>query len=301
MLTLSDLRKLPSRTAVFALALTSLTSVAIAGEPVDLDVVSRIRDEGLNRSQVLDTLEYMTDVLGPRLSGSPEMKAANEWTAEKLREWGLTNVDIEAYEFGRGWSFSHTSVHMLSPQALPLIALPKAWSPGTDGPERGRVVLIEIETEADLERYRGKLSGRIVFLDEKFDVKPPKEPFKRHSKKKLSELTEFAIPDHAPTVRRLIRRRQWLLKKKMYEFLGNEGVIAAINVSSRDAGLVRVMGYTYKPGQAPSFPVLVMAVEHYNQILRLLARGTEVELELDIRARFHDGDNASHNTSVQAG
>ena len=286
------------RTAALSLAaLAATSSPAAAGEPVDLDVVNLIRDEGLNRSQVVDTMEYLTDVLGARLSGSPEMKAANEWTAAKLEEWGLENVELDPFEFGRGWSFSHAAVHMLAPHQVPLLALPKAWTPGTAGAVRGRAVRIEIEHQDDFDRYRGELRGKVVFLDERFDVKPPTDPFRRHSDKDLAELGHFPIPDHAPTVQRLIRARQWRLRRDMYRFLGDEGVLAAVNVSSRDAGLVRVMGYTYRPGQAPSFPVLVMAVEHYNQILRLLGRGIEVELELDLRARFHDDDGGrAYNT-----
>jgi carboxypeptidase Q len=127
------------------------------------DVVARIKDEGMNRSQVMQTLSYLTDVIGPRLTASPSMKRANEWTRDKMTSWGLSNAHLEAWgPFGRGWSLERFSAQIISPQDIPLIAYPKAWSPGLKGPHVGEVVYIDAKTEADLEKYRGKLKGAIV-------------------------------------------------------------------------------------------------------------------------------------------
>src|SRR5438046_843517 len=99
------------------------------------DPIVRIRDEGLNRSQVMQTLSYLTDVIGPRLTGSPNLKRANEWTREKLTSWGLTNAHLEAWgPFGRGWSLKRFSAQIIEPQTIPLAAYPNAWSPGFDHP-----------------------------------------------------------------------------------------------------------------------------------------------------------------------
>jgi hypothetical protein len=125
--------------------------------------IDRIKEEGLKRSQVMETLSYVTDVIGPRLTGSPNMKRANTWTRDKLASWGLENSHLEAWgKFGRGWSLKRFSAQVVEPQCIPLIAYPKAWSPGTGGPLVAPVVLLEASTEADLARYKGKLQGAIV-------------------------------------------------------------------------------------------------------------------------------------------
>jgi hypothetical protein len=127
------------------------------------DPIVRIRDEGLNRSQVMQTLSYLTDVIGPRLTGSPNLRRANKWTAEKLTGWGLINAHEEAWgPFGRGWTLKRFSAQIVEPQTIPLIAYPKAWSPGFDQPLTAPVIYLEAKTEADFDKYRGKLKGAIV-------------------------------------------------------------------------------------------------------------------------------------------
>jgi carboxypeptidase Q len=127
------------------------------------EAVKRIREEGLERSKVMETLSYLTDVIGPRLTGSPNLKRANEWTKSKLAEWGLENAHLEAWgPFGRGWSLKRFSAQVVEPQCIPLIAYPKAWSPGTDGTLVGAVVYLDAQNEDELAKYKGKLKGAIV-------------------------------------------------------------------------------------------------------------------------------------------
>src|SRR6478609_12013395 len=127
------------------------------------DPIERIKDEGLNRSQVMQTLSYLTDVIGPRLTASPNMKRANEWTRDQLTKWGLQNGHLEAWgPFGRGWSLKKFSAQVVEPQAIPLIAYPKAWSPGFAAPITSDVIYVDAKTEADLDKYKGQLNGKIV-------------------------------------------------------------------------------------------------------------------------------------------
>jgi hypothetical protein len=141
------------------------------------DPIARIRDEGLNRSQVMKTVSYLTDVIGPRLTGSPEMKRANEWTRDQLTSWGLTNAHLEPWgPFGRGWSLNRFSAQLLSPRVMPLIGVPKAWSPGLDKPVVGDVIYIEASKESDLEKYKGKLKGAILLTAPPRELKPRFEP-----------------------------------------------------------------------------------------------------------------------------
>ena len=138
---------------------------AQAAEQVDLDMVGKIRQEAFHRSQVMDTFSYLTESIGPRLTNSPAMTRANGWTRQKFSEWGLVNVHDEAFDdFGRGWEFESASVEMLEPRLTPLYALPKAWTPGTNGTVEGEVIKVDIKKLADLEKYKGKLGGKILLL-----------------------------------------------------------------------------------------------------------------------------------------
>jgi hypothetical protein len=135
------------------------------------DPITRIKDEGLKRSQVMQTLSYLSDVIGPRLTNSPGMKRANEWTRDQLTKWGLQNAHLESWgPFGRGWSLQRFSAQVTSPIAIPLIAYPKAWSPSLAAPLTADVVYVDARTEADLEKYKGQLKGKIVLTAATRDV-----------------------------------------------------------------------------------------------------------------------------------
>jgi hypothetical protein len=139
--------------------------------------LAKIRDEGLNRSQLMQTLSYLTDVIGPRLTGSPNLKRANEWTRDKFTSWGLANARLESWgPFGRGWSLKSFSLQVVEPQTIPLIACPKAWTPGFDKPVVANVVYLDAKTEADLEKYQGKLKGAVVLAGAPRPVKIAFEP-----------------------------------------------------------------------------------------------------------------------------
>lgn len=141
------------------------------------DPISRIRVEGLEHSQVMQTLSYLTDVIGPRLTGSPNLKRANDWTRQKLEGWGLTNAQLEAWgPFGRGWSLKRFSAQVVEPQTIPLLGYPKAWSPGLDEPLLAEVIHLDGKTEADLEKYKGKLKGAIVLAGPVREIKAHFEP-----------------------------------------------------------------------------------------------------------------------------
>jgi hypothetical protein len=232
------------------LSLAALSLAANANdESVDWQMMSRIRDEGFANSKVMQTLSQLTDVVGPRLTGSPGMKAANEWTRKQLEEWGLVNAHLESWgEFGRGWSYSRAVVHMLQPAATTLIAYPKAWTPGTDGPVKAKVVKAKLETDADLEQWRGKLQGAIVMLGEPRELLPPdKVAFTRHGEKELEDLSLFQIPGARPQGRqaqqgpgqpanRQEAQRRQRFQRTQREFLAAEKALATIEGSRGDAG-----------------------------------------------------------------
>lgn len=172
---------IPHRQVLLLVSLLAAAPILCAQQSssnnVPTDPIARIRAEGLNRSQVMKTVSYLTDVIGPRLTGSPGMKRANEWTRDQLTSWGLTNAHLEAWgPFGRGWSLNHFSAQLLEPRAMPLIAIPKAWSPGMDKPIVGEVVYVEASKESDLEKYKGKLKDAIILTAPARELKPRFEP-----------------------------------------------------------------------------------------------------------------------------
>jgi carboxypeptidase Q len=163
-----------------------------------VDPIERIKDEALNKSQVMATLSYLTDVIGPRLTASPNMKRANEWTKEKLTSWGLENAHLEKWgTFGKGWALKRFSIQVVEPQCIPLIAFPAAWSPGVTGPVVGEVIDLDaIKTEADLEKLKGKLKGSFVLVSPPAEVEAHFEPQgTRLTDKELLELAN--APDAA--------------------------------------------------------------------------------------------------------
>ena len=159
------MRRFSSIVLVFSLLLLLLASPVSAEEPVDLDAVTKIRDQGFRQSEVMDLAWHLSEGVGPRLTGSPQELEAHRWAEATFEEWGL-QAWLEAYDFGRSWMMERAQVRMLEPYVQPLEALPEAWSPGTDGPVRGRVVRATLESVEDLEEWNGKLSGAIVLLEE---------------------------------------------------------------------------------------------------------------------------------------
>jgi carboxypeptidase Q len=292
--------------ALFAL-LPLLAAPASAAETVDLGMVSRIRAEGLEHSQVMDTLFQLTDVIGPRLTGSPQAKEANEWTRQKLASWGLVNAHLEGYPFGRGWSYSRASLRMVVPREVPLVALPKAWTPGTSGPIRGSLLEVKVDTEKDLAAYKGKLAGKILLWtetprperrQEKSEEEAP--PIQRYSAAELADLGQYEIRGDREEDwhERFLKRER--LQKATNELLLQEGVLATVSVSRRANGLLQVSGGgSYEPGGNVGVPAVVLARESYDSLKRLLDAGKKVELELDVAARFHDEDKNLYDTLAE--
>src|SRR5947209_18115482 len=162
-----------------------------SAEKIDLDAVYRIKEEGLDRSQVMETASYLTEVYGPRLTGSPDAKEAADWAQKTMRSWGLSNVHTEKWMFGRGWRNERTVAMALTPRAYPLIAYPKAWTPGTNGPVSGDAVIAVITEEKDFETFRGQLRGKFVLSVPMRDVPAHFEPSgRRYTDAELADLAK---------------------------------------------------------------------------------------------------------------
>src|SRR5713101_472124 len=158
-------------------------------EAVDLSVIHKIKAEAFENSKVMDHLFYLTDVYGPRLTNSPGFFAAADWVVKQLEGWGISS-HLETWgPFGRGWTYSHFSAHLIEPQYAPLIGFPLAWSPGTNGVVSGEPMLAVLAADADLEKFKGKLKGKIVLTSPPRDLAMNAAPLgKRFTDAELAEL-----------------------------------------------------------------------------------------------------------------
>jgi hypothetical protein len=268
-------------------------------EPIDYDALYKIKDEGLSqRSQVMDLLSYLTDVNGGRLTGSPNIRTAADWAMKKMTEWGLVNVKLEPWAFGRGWVNERFSANVLSPNPYPLLAYPMAWTPGTEGTITAEAALAVMEKEADFENFRGKLKGKIVLPMPVREVKPHFEPdAQRYSDAQLAELAKLPVPgERGPAQMFAARRAEREFADKRMKFLLDEGVAAVFEPSRGDDGTVFVQGGgSRNPKDPPVPPRVVVAAEQYGRLFRTLQKNVRVTIELNIQNKFLDENPQAPN------
>ncbi|HTR03737.1 MAG TPA: M20/M25/M40 family metallo-hydrolase [Thermoanaerobaculia bacterium] len=281
-----------------------LVSTAPAEERVDLDMVTKIREEGFRHSKVMETASELMDRIGPRLTGSPQVKEANEWTKSKLAEWGLANAHLESWgPFGRGWRYEACAVRMTAPDKAELLALPQAWTPGTNGAVHASVVHVNPKTKEDLDKYKGTVAGKIVLWGDVREVKPHDTPdLTRYDEKSLAEVVQYDQPaGRAPRYNREEYIKRFELRKAADAFFEEEKPLAIIDLGRGDFGTFGVQGggewRMSKPKTA--IPSLEMESEHFGRIARLLDRKVDVQLELDVRVQFIDEDQMQWNTIAE--
>ena len=290
-----------------ALTMTAPAVAQVAQEKVDLDAVRRIREEGLQRSQIPELAGYLTEVIGPRLTGSPAMKRANEWTATKFTEWGLTNVVVEPWgEFGRGWERVSYSGRVLTPYVEALQSIPTAWTGSTKGTVAAPVVIVRADSAAALAAYRGKLKGAVVLAQAVPDVDAPWEAAaQRTSLDALLTPVEPRVRGDADPAERQQRMERFRRMREgrqaadsVFRVFRAEGVVAILTPSSRAYGILRGGGST--PGRDPKqpepLPELVVSQEQYARLYRNVERGIGVRVELNVQNKFFPQDTKAYNT-----
>ncbi|HLM00936.1 MAG TPA: M20/M25/M40 family metallo-hydrolase, partial [Pyrinomonadaceae bacterium] len=311
------------------------TTVKIYSAPKE--TIDRIREEGTKNSQVMQTLSYLTDVIGGRLTNSPNMKRANEWTRDQMAKWGMQNARLEAWgPFGRGWSLKSFNAQVVAPQGFPVIAYPKAWTTSTKGAVTSDVVLFDARTEADLDRFKGKLNGKIVLVSAIREVKAEeKSLFARHSDEDLKKMADETSPNPqrrpqqpqpqlTEEQRQKLReeqQRQFLFGLKRWQFLQQEGAAVAVDNSREGSGgtlfvqgatvsvdvptnlesfNLRTMFQPYrKENEAKIIPQVTMATEDYNRLVRMINLGVTPRMTVDIQAQYHDEDLMGYNTIAE--
>ena len=292
-----------------------LSALVIGQEPVDLNVVHRIRQEALQNSQVMEHLFYLTDVHGPRLTNAPGFFAAADWVVKQLKQWGISAQQEEWGPSGRGWTFTRFSAHLIEPQYAPLIGVPLAYTPGTSGPVTADVAIAAITTEADFAKYRGALRGKIVLLGNGRELAMSTQPLaSRRSDADLAALAvapegrgNAAAPGAVAAAGRGGRGGRGatppgaappVSQRALNQFLVAEGaaVVVRIGGGRSEGGTVFAQsGGSRDPKEPVPPPSIALTPEHYNRIARLLDHGIPVRVQVDLEARFLDDRTTSVN------
>jgi hypothetical protein len=283
--------------------LTGVLSVPVfAQEKVDLDMLTRIRQEGFRHSQVMAIASELDDRIGPRLTGSPNMKRANEWTRDQLTQWGLANAHLEPWgTYDRGWQQEAISVRMLSPDITNFIAYPKPWTPSTDGVIHGKAIKVKMEKKEDFDQYKGKLAGMIVLFGDMREVKTSTKPLaERYDEKGLAEEFEYKVPGEKPSFDKEAYKKRLEFTEALQKFLVDEKALAVVEPSRiGDGGTVFVQAarnFPWKASQSLGVPTVVVAIENYGRMARLLDRKVDVELEMNVQNKSFD--NVTNNDTI---
>ena len=293
--------------------------------------IDKIKDEGMNRSKVMETLSYLTDVIGARLTASPSLFRANEWTRDTMTKWGMQNAHLEQWgPFGRGWVLKGFAAQISAPYAIPLIAYPKAWAPGTNGVLNADVVYLDAKDDAGLEKFKGQLKGKVVLLS---DVRALKPDFTGLGRRDTDEdLTKMAAAPDPASVQRpanpggaqanpdfAARRAAQLFAVKRTVFAVNEGAAILVDNSrggfggtifvqqatvaqetpaTPDPAFRRLTPYM-KDAETRMVPQMTLATEHYNRLVRMIQQGEKLKMVANVDAQYVDGDGMVNNTVAE--
>jgi carboxypeptidase Q len=286
-------------TTVLTLVVTLVIGLTLsadwpANENVDLDAVYRIKDEGLQRSKVMEIESWLTDVYGPRLTNSPNIREAADWAQRTMKEWGLANVHTEGWTFGRGWQNRRVVANAVTPRAYPLIAYPKPWTPGTTGLVTGDAVVAVISEDKDFATFKGKLKGKFVLSVSMRDVPAHFEaPGHRYTDTQLADIGKDPLPGRGGrgNVNQDFNRRR-------NQFWIDEGVATVLDFGGGDGGTVFVQwpqGASADPKGPAQPPQVRLGVEQYGRIWRTLEKKIPVTISMDIENRFLDADQEAVN------
>lgn len=310
--------------AVFFLLIAFLTPTFAFGQAKNVsapkEVIDKIKDEGMNRSQVMNTLSYLTDVIGQRLTGSPSLKKANEWTRDTMAKWGMQNAKLEAWgPFGRSWVLKSFSAEVTSPYTIPFISYPKAWSPSTKGTVTSDIVYFDVKTDTDFDKYKGKLKGKIVLVS---DIRETPAEFKgmgkRYSDEDLMKMETPQPPQQRPQMTDAQRQQQQIAGKRAAFLLEEGAAVVVDNSRVGSGGTVFVQGANVvqptpanpqdrparispqqKEAEGRMLPQITAATEDYNRMVRMIKQGEKLTMSVNIQAEYTDKDMMAYNTVAE--
>jgi hypothetical protein len=270
-----------------ALALVALVTPVAAQENVDAAMIARIRAEGLDRTRVLATFQYLTDGIGPRLTGSPAYKQAADWARSQFESYGLANAHLDSFDFGRGWSLEKLTLEMTQPRYFPLIGYPEAWTPPTQGVIEGTPVYLGNQTVEQVRAMGDRIRGAIVLL------LPPQVNFITSDRLQPADREERVRIGAPPNAQNQGAARTQDLNAVLREL--RPAVVLRPNQGQH--GTVFVLGNRNTPDDAPT--AVVLAAEHYNMIARLALQGNAPTLRIEVQARYHEQQTNGFNVIAE--
>ncbi len=273
---------------------TSLTIFSQESYSVDWKVVAEIREEGFQRSEIANTLSYMTDVLGARLTNSDDMREAQSWVIKEMKRIGLKNAKTESFmDYGVSWDNEYFSLHLIEPDYQPMLGYPIAHTPGIKGRQTLPVVQVKISTKSDYKKYKGKLKGKAVLASPmpKVDQDRYRNGTPRYTEEKLKEIAENPFPD-PPRSPRPPANPDLVSAIERNQFFKDEGV--AVILESRSGWIAAVRGFA-RPGAKKDvyeqsetlqhLPIVAVTPEHYNRMYRISEREIPIKIEIEIRTK----------------
>jgi carboxypeptidase Q len=302
------MRKYPRLALSLVTSLFLSSSLLAQNEKIDNATIQKIRQEGLQNSHVMDIAFHLTDASGDRLTASPGFIRAANWAKQQLTQWGLVNAALDPWgDFGKGWELQHSYIALSSPYYKPLIAFPKAWCGGTNGPQSASVLLITATDSAGLDQFKGKLAGKILITDV---TQTYQQSFKsdatRYTDEQLDSMSKVVIK---PVDTAELRRRREAFQRgggqrfinALKKMATDEGAIAILSQTARghDGTLFVQGGGSYQPNAPANFLDVVIAMEDYMTIIRLLKAGTPVTLETDVKTKFYTDDIKGYNVIAE--
>lgn len=312
-----------------ALAIPLLIVAQQTNEKVDLSVIHKIktaelggggRGGGRGNSQVMNIMYNLTDRFGPRLVNSPQFRRAGEWAVSELKSWGMTNAHLEKWSTagGRGgaipsWEITGYSGAMVEPTYMPIIGYPQAWSGGTNGPITGEAIMASIQTPADLEKWKGKLKGKMVLTVPLQELAFPSTPLgHRYSEEELKELEPEVLPTggaggrggrggQPAALAAMTPEERTAFQEKQRSFFVDEGALMTITANSRgQSGTVFASNGSPRTGDpTKNLPSVAITAENYNRIVRLLEHNVPVKLSFDIKVSFDTSNTDSFNVIAE--
>ncbi|MCU1315906.1 MAG: hypothetical protein JWN63_1228, partial [Candidatus Acidoferrum typicum] len=269
----------------------SATDDTNAFAAADAQILSKIHDH----SQAMDNLEYLSDQIGPRLTGSPQLKQANDWTAAKFREYGLTNVKLEPWTIAHSWARGTAHARTVSPAVHPLTIASAGWSPGTNGVVRGLVVYFDAKTKEEFEKFRGKLKGAIVIYQEPESLSPPRpENLNRELIRPMQAPPPVKGQPPAPSPFAALQE----VARERNEFFKQEGVAVVLRDSNKPHGLLNMTGIGGEKFDIGVLPTAFITGEGYRMLFRM-HKHARVEVEIEMTNSFGDKPMDVYNTVAE--
>ena len=279
------------------------------------DADRKIFAEIEKNNDLLANLEYLCDMIGPRLTGSDKLKTANQWTLKKLEQYGLEHCRLEPWIIGNRWTRGTARARIVEPAALPLTIASAGWAPSTNGAVRGRLMYVKADKPADLDKFKGQLKGAVVITTEPARLDQPLGPPPAGPMAPLAPLPvppAEGAPRPVSALDALAGERgredpnvpfeeRMRMRRQMNDFYAKEGVLALLRDSSKEHGLLNMGGAGGANYQIAPIPTAYVIHEDYSRLWRLLEHKHPVEVELDIKNETAPGPVEVYNTVAEIG